>query len=191
MEPINGWNELEETGSFEKIELGGHICVIVGARTEVSKSGNKMLVIAYDFAPEDKQPGYYDAMLAVDRKKDPKAKWRGTYYQGYGTEQSNPYFKAFINRILESNPGYIWSWDEGSLKGKKFCGVFGREEYLNDKGKSKFATKCMYVRAVSEIDNVTIPEDKLLKKTSVPSGGFTPQQAYASHLDIRDDDLPF
>lgn len=49
----------------------------------------------------------------------------------------------------------------------------------------------MYVRAVSEIDNVTIPEDKLLKKTSVPSGGFTPQQAYASHLDIRDDDLPF
>ena len=51
MEPINGWNELEEAGSFEKIELGGHICAIVGARTEVSKSGNKMLVIAYDFAP--------------------------------------------------------------------------------------------------------------------------------------------
>ena len=43
--------------------------------------------------------GYYDAMLAVDRKKDPNAKWRGTYYQGYGTEQSNPYFKAFINQM--------------------------------------------------------------------------------------------
>lgn len=41
-----------------------------------------MLVIAYDFAPEDKQPGYYGAMLAADRKKDPNAKWRGTYYQG-------------------------------------------------------------------------------------------------------------
>ena len=67
MEPINGWNELEEAGSFEKIELGGHICAIVGARTEVSKSGNKMLVIAYDFAPEDKQPGYYGAMLAKTR----------------------------------------------------------------------------------------------------------------------------
>lgn len=69
MEPINGWNELEEAGSFEKIELGGHICAIVGARTEVSKSGNKMLVIAYDFAPEDKQPGYYvQCLQRIERK---------------------------------------------------------------------------------------------------------------------------
>lgn len=194
MEPINGWHEVEEAGSFEKIELGGHICVILDARCEDTRSGNKMLVVAYDFAKEDKQAGYYTAQFEVNKKKDPNVKYRGTYYQGYGTEQSTPYFKAFINRILESNPGYQWDWDEKGLKGKRFCGVFGREEYLNDKGESKFSIKCMQVKDVSDLENVEIPTDKLLDKkpnTHIVQNGFTTQHTYTSTLDISSDDLPF
>lgn len=195
MEPINGWNEIKEAGSFEKVELGGHICVIVNAKNELSRNGNQMLKIAFDFASEDKQAGYYKRMFDEDQKRGNDAKWRGVYIQGHHTEQSNQYFKGFINRILESNPGYMWSWDEKSLIGKKFCGVFGREEYPGDNGKTKFATKCMFVHAVSDIDKVTVPEDKLLvgKATTQvsTSNSFTPLQAYNGNLQIDDDELPF
>lgn len=190
MEPINGWNGIEEAGSFEKIELGGHICVIKGVRDERTKAGGKMLVIAFDFSQNDRQHGYYESLFQSDKKKNADAKWRGTMYQNYGSENSNPYFKSMLGRIMESNTGYQWDWDEKGLKGKLFGGVMGREEYVNDKGESKFATKCMQIRAVQGIEEVPVPEDKLIKKDISHSSGFTLDQA--SHdLQIDDDDLPF
>ena len=112
MEPIYGWDNIEEAGTYKKIELGGHICIIKGARIEKNKSGGQMMVIAYDFAPNDKQPDYFQDMLKSDQKRNPQAKWRGVIYQNFNTEQSNPYFKRLINRIVESNPGYQWDWNE-------------------------------------------------------------------------------
>lgn len=196
MEPINGWNEIDEAGSFESVELGGHICVIKGVRCEMSKGGNHMLVVAFDFAPEDKQAGYYINLLNLNKKKDPNAKFRGTYYQMYGTENSNPHFKAFINRIIESNNGFQWSWDEKSLINKKFCGVFGREEYTNSKGENKFTVKCMYIRNIDELETVEIPTDKLLSKAANTTSSsaitsYTQQQVSNMPFDISDDDLPF
>ncbi|MGX8834330.1 hypothetical protein ACWG0P_08950 [Amedibacillus sp. YH-ame6] len=193
MEPINGWNEIEEAGSFEQIELGGHICVIKGARCEKTKSGNDMIVVAFDFAPEDKQAGYFKNLFEMDKKRDPESKWKGTYYQGLRTEQSTPFFKAFINRIIESNNGYQWSWDESTLVEKKFCGVFGREQYQNSKGDLKFSTKCMQVRAITDLDIVTPPADKLINGTTSRQNDLPSAQNHYSTgaLDISSDDLPF
>lgn len=193
MQPINGWNEIEEAGSFERIELGGHICVIVDARVEQTRSGNEMLVISFDFALNDKQPGYFRNLLAQDRKRNPHAKWResGRIRQGYGTEQSNPFFKRLINRIVENNPGYQWNWDESGLKGKQFGGVFGREEYENDKGETKFSTKCMFVQNVEGIFEAAIPEDKLLTKAEETKAAATSTTQGNAYLSIDDDDLPF
>lgn len=193
MEPINGWNEIEEAGSFTPIELGGHICIIKGARCEKTKAGNDMLVVAFDFAQEDKQAGYFDNLFKIDKKRDPNAKWKGTYYQGYGTETSTPFFKAFINRIIESNAGYQWYWDETSLIGKKFCGVFGREQYSNQKGELKFSTKCMSIRAIDDLDIVTVPNDKLLPEPTFRSEELPSKKNnyYTGDLDISSDDLPF
>lgn len=193
MNPINGWNELQESGIFEQLELGGHICVIKGVRDGVSKSGKPMLTIQFDTAPEDRQPGFYQELYEIDKKNNPNAKWRnsGLINQMHHTD-TDGYFKAFINRILESNPGYQWSWDEKTLVGKKFGGVFGREEYLNDKGESKFAVKCVRVKALDGIENESAPADKLLKKDKTPQSntGFTRDEVYRS-IDINDADLPF
>lgn len=190
MEPINNWHGIEEAGAYEKIELGGHICFIKAARCETTKSGGKMIVIAFDLASDDKQAGFYQNQFDENKKKDANTKWRGTYYQMYGNDVSNPFFKAFINRIMESNPGYQWDWDEKGLVNKRFGGVFGREEYINDKGEYKFTTKCMRIQNLDGILEVVAPEDKVLKKDAKPQGGFTLDQA--SHpLEINDDDLPF
>lgn len=191
MQPIYGWETIEEAGAYKKIELGGHICVIEGARIETTKSGGQMMVIAFDFASNDKQPRYFKDMFESDKKRNPQAKWRGVFYQNFGTEQSNPFFKRLINRIIESNPGYQWNWDEKGLKGKRFGGVFGREEYENDKGESKFSTKCMFVQNVEGIFEAAIPEDKLLTKAEEMRSAATTASQRNIYLSIDDDDLPF
>ena len=38
MNPINGWNELQESGTFEQLKLGGHICVIDRKSTRLNSS---------------------------------------------------------------------------------------------------------------------------------------------------------
>lgn len=192
MQPIYGWETIEEAGTYKKIELGGHICVIEGARIEATKSGGQMMVIAFDFAPNDKQPRYFKDMFESDKKRNPQTKWRGVFYQNFGTEQSNPFFKRLINRIIESNPGYQWDWNESGLKGKRFGGVFGREEYINDKGESKFSIKCMSVQNLDGIFEAEIPEDKLLQKDEpsfVQNG--TKSETSSNILEIDNDDLPF
>lgn len=193
MQPINGWNEIDEAGSFEKIELGGHVCVIVDAHIEQTKSGNEMMVISFDFALEDKQPGYFRNLLDQDRKRDLKAKWResGRIRQGFRTDKSNPFFKRLINRIVESNPGYQWDWDEHGLKGKRFGGVFGREEYETDKGEVKMAIKCMSIQNVDGIFDAAIPEDKVLFRTEDPKTAPTGTTHTNDYLSIDDEELPF
>lgn len=196
MEPINGWNDIKEVGEYEPIELGGHICIIKGARCETTKTNKKMLVLAFDFAQGDKQAGYFQNQFDMDKKKNPNAKWRGTFYQMYGTieDLSTAYFKAMILKICESNPGYQWYWDETSLIGKQFGGVFGREEYINDKNENKFSTKCMMIREVNGIENALVPQDKLLPASTLHkdtqntnSNDFNQYNT----LDIASDDLPF
>lgn len=191
MQPIYGWETIEEAGTYKKIELGGHICIIEGVKIEPTKKGGQMMVIAYDFAPNDKQPRYFKEQHEADKKRNPQAKWRGVFYQNFGTEQSNPYFKRLINRIMQSNPGYQWDWNEAGLRGKRFGGVFGRKEYTNEKGESKFSIKCMGVENLEGIFEVDIPKDKLLQKEDEPMQSSVETKTAGGYFDIDNDDLPF
>ena len=75
-----------------------------------------------------------------------------------------------IENIEKSNPGYNFvnsGFDEKTLVGKLFGGVFGREQYKAQDGSLKFTTKCRSIRTVDAVRNgVNIPEDKLLKTES-------------------------
>lgn len=159
------WEEVEAfTGDFEQIELGGHICKIINAKTEKSKSGSDMLVICFDIA-DGKNKDFYRRQF--DRKnKNGDAKWQGIYRQ-LVDGNSVKFFKGIITSIEKSNGGYTWNWDESTLKGKIFGGVFGQEEYVNQQGEVKLATKLMFIRSVDAIKKgVEIPEVKKLNNAS-------------------------
>ena len=51
--------------------------------------------------------------------------------------------KSFITSVENSNPNFTYDWNKevDQLKGKKVGLVFGLEEYQNDKGETKTATK--------------------------------------------------
>lgn len=189
MNKPQGYDEAQAyTGDFEQLELGGHICKIVGVKLEYTQNTNaEVLVILFDII-EGKQTGYYQKRYDEARKNNTQAKWQGVYRQ-FTQGNSTPYFKGLIENIEKSNPGYNFmntGFNEQTLIGKLFGGVFGREQYKTQDGKLKFATKCRSIRTVEAIRNgVDIPEDKLLE-TEEQNNYFN-----TDNYNSTTDDLPF
>jgi hypothetical protein len=146
------WDKTEAfTGEFKNITPGGHICKIVDAYESTTQSGKAQLIIEFDIAAGEFKD-FYKEQHERRLTANAEAKWQGIYRQLTGGEigQTNPYFKGVITAIEESNKGYKWNWDEKTLVGKLFGGVFGQEEYETDKG-IKLATKCFWIRSVEAV----------------------------------------
>lgn len=159
--------------SFESLKPGGHICKIMNVEETKTKNGGKdMIVIYLDTDVTDIQPNFYSNSYRNDKRESKKwnnnAICRQLVLDADGF--TNRGFKSFIDCVEGSNSGFKVVWGENftkCLKGKLVGGVFGREEYLNNNGESKFAVKFQNFRTVKQIkDGVEIPKDKLLN----PSG---------------------
>lgn len=180
MRKYNGYEQAEAyTGEYEKLEPGGYICKILKVQAEDKEYGT-LLRIAFDIA-EGEYAGFYKRKFENKKQSDPEAKWPGMYYQTVKADDLK-YFKGFMVAIEESNPGYKWNWDENTLKGKLFGGVFGEEEFEKSDGAIGTTVKCRFIRSVNAIreGKFIIPEIKRLSTTS------------QNNLTVEDDDeLPF
>jgi hypothetical protein len=158
-----GYDEAEIiTGDFKKITLGGHVCQIKNARIEATTTGKEVLVIQFDIANGD-CANFYTEDYQRRFLTNPDAKYHGVYRQ-LTEGNSVKFFKGLLTAIENSNEGYKWNWDEKTLKGKFFGGVFGEEQYLNSKGEAKMSTKCRFIRSVEQVlAGVKVPEPKMLK----------------------------
>ena len=97
-------------------------------------------------------------------------------------------FKTFIYHIESSNTGYKWDWNESSLIGKYFGGVFGEKEYEVD-GNSGFYTAIRYTTGIDGLENAQIPKPIMLNRTNQDNRTDT---ANSSTLDWGSDEvLPF
>lgn len=235
MRKFDDYNEVKENNfDRERLELGGHICKIQKAYVKEFQGKEtpekfEILFIEYDIAAPDEQDGYYKRRYAEDAKKDAmNAKWKGVYKvsvpKGDGSEndeKSKVNFKTFITCVEKSNNGYDWqkaNWEESTLVGKLFGGVFGIEEFQNITGETAYTVKCRFVRSVDSIkeewkkieagEEIKKPKVKCVDKTLMEyedwlakrkaereaerEGNTFPE---ASNPDIKpidsDDDLPF
>lgn len=184
-------NNYENTAVFgEELELGGHVCKIIKVQETTSKSGKDMIVISLDIA-EGKQAGYYADKYRSDTRTEKK--WGCVVYQLVHDQDGNTNrgLKTFHTAVEESNPGFQVVWGDGyadCFTGKLIGGVFGKEEYVKQNGKTGFATKCMFFRSVETIrKGVDIPDTKYLDDTQKPRTNLS-----AADIDIlSDEDLPF
>ena len=191
----NDFEQVQGFTGFQALEAGGHICKIMNVEETKSKAGRDMVVIYLDTDRTDKQPSYFSEAYKND-KREPK-KWnnnaivRQLVLDAEGA--TNRGFKTFINMVEKSNNGFKVAWGEhfaDCFKGKLVGALFGREEYLDNAGVSKFATKFQVFRTVEEIKKgVDVPKDKLLNPSGNNSvGGFN----YEEDLTIvNDSDMPF
>ena len=53
-------------GDFTPVELGGHKLVIKQVSEKKSKNNKDMIVVLFDFAQDDIQPGYFSKQFADD-----------------------------------------------------------------------------------------------------------------------------
>jgi len=162
-----------------KLEPGGYICRIRGAMEETSQNGYLMLVVAFDIA-EGENAGFYDAIHREKIKSNLTAKWPGLYRQGIENKDGtcSQYFKGMISAIEKSNPGYEFDWNEKTLTGKLFGGVFGEEEWIDQQGQVRTTTKLRWIRSVQAIrdGDFEVPAVKKLPKTGdtyARKSGFT------------------
>lgn len=168
MRKFDDYNEVKENNfDREKLELGGHICKIKNAYVKEFQGKEtpekfEFLYIEFDIAAPDEQEGFYQRKFAEDARKDAtNAKWKGIYKlsvpKSDGSEnddRSKVTFKTFITSVEKSNSGYDWqksNWDEKTLVGKKFGGVFGIKEFENLTGEIAYNVECRFIRSVDAI----------------------------------------
>ncbi len=188
------FQEVQGFTGFQALEAGGHICKIMKVEETKSKAGRDMVVIYLDTDKSDSQPNYYSNAYKNDTRAEKKwnnnAIVRQLVLDAEGA--TNRGFKTFIDMVEKSNNGFKVAWGEhfaDCFKGKLVGALFGREEYLDNAGVSKFATKFQVFRTVEEIKKgVDVPKDKLLNPGSNNSTG-----GYGEDLIPVDDgsELPF
>ena len=231
MRKFDDYNEVKENNfDREKLKLGGHICKITKAYVQEYQAKEtpqkfEILHIEFDIASPDEQDGFYKRRYAEDAKQDAmKAKWKGVHKVSVpkndgseNDEKTKVNFKTFITSVEKSNEGYDWQksdWNENTLVGKLFGGVFGIEEFQNMTGETVYTVKCRFVRSVDAIkeewkkieqgieikkpkvkclDKTLMEyEDWLAKRKAEREGNTFPE---ASNSDIKpiddSDDLPF
>ena len=182
MKKFSNYNEVEVNDFVvqEKIEVGGHYCKIINVEIQNIHGKTKdfdIMVVKFDTDDNDKKPQFYAKRYKNDTTADAmKAKWKGNYKVfiplddgSEADEKTKQAFKSFITSIEKSNPGYSWEkadWDEKTLIGKKFIGVFGVREFEAPDGRLVNFTECRFVRSTeNDPEVIQIPKVKLLDGT--------------------------
>lgn len=175
---IGNWVEVEESKPSSMLDPGGYVCRITAVEDVPSR---EYLWVVYDVA-EGPEAGKYAGMGPADD-------WRHRFTRSY-KETAKGMFKAFLNRLEESNRGFsVAEWtkrcDERELVGLEVGLVFQKEQYTNDKGEDKERTVVVGVEAARDIRNgdYRLPEPKDRRTAAPPARGGEPKDLY--------DDVPF
>ena len=165
------YDEITINESYEKISLGGHRGIIKNIIEYTSAiSGNTSLKVEVDTSADDKQPNYFQKQFDENTNMDKKWSNSGTKYVSLKQDENCiKMLKSFITSVEKSNNcQFDWNKDWDQLKGKKVGLVFGLEEYQNDKGETKTSIKLTQFRSIDKVDNVRIPNVRLLNGSYMP-----------------------
>ena len=179
-----------KTGSvFDQLPKGAYVIKISGTKVEANKSGEgEHIKIMFDIAEGEYKDFYkkqYEAMTGEDKH------WP---YDGVhnlpAPDDSSPQwminsFGTFVAALEDSNEGYHWNWEEGTLKGKlvgaKFRNV--QSEYngkVYDHVKPKWFIKA---QAVRDGKFGKLPNDVLIEKK--------PAADFVNVPEVGPEEIPF
>lgn len=197
MQKPNGYDEAKAQGEFTPVELGGHYLVIKQVAEKMNKNNQPMIVVLFDFAQNDKQPGYFMEQYKNDTREDKKWPNQATQYINvYDSEgKTTRNFKTFTTCVEHSNTGFTTQWGDNfcqQFKDKKIGGVFGEQmDFYNGEEKKKRVMRWFVSSdkvadaAVPEIsETAAYKESKNNQMVSAPDG-------FMNIPDGIDEQLPF
>ncbi len=195
MQKPNGYDNVQASGEFIPVELGGHHAVIKQVSETQSRNGQPMIVVLFDFDSTDQQPDHFKIQFTNDDRPEKKWPFAGSKYilvnDYVDKTKTSRNFKTFCTCVEKSNNySIVWGSADwaGQFKGKKIGVVFGEEESEYD---GKVTMKrlprwfCTYDTALT----ANVPSAKLLKKqpalVAAASDGFINVPSDA------DEEIPF
>lgn len=194
MNKIGNWENVKAAAEYVALPAGGYAVEIKNAKVKKYENDNgsfERFEIALDIMDGEFKDYYandYRSQTGEDKK------WKGVLRlylpKEDGSEKdewTKSLFKATIEAIEDSNPGYHWDWDESKLRGKKVGCLFRLEEweYKGKTGKKAQAFKFIDINRIKS-GKFRIPKEKLLNN----SEAGTPTPA-ADFKDIPDENIPF
>lgn len=175
------------SGGREILPAGGYVCKILKAEVQTYEWGNK-LVLSFDIS-EGEQKDFFK--IDYNNQPDDRKKWRGVWRinlpSGDGSQQ-DVWKQNAINNLAaclqDSNPGYVWDWDETKLKGKAL-GILFREFEWEMEDRSGVSTEAY---SCTDVDSVRAGKFKIGKRRELKHKATAP--AVADPV-VDDSDLPF
>lgn len=165
MQRPNGYDEVKVGGGYIPPQVGGHKMTIKQVVETQSKAGKSMIVVLFDFAPDDVQPGFFADEFAKDIRPEKKWPHAGTAYilsediDGRCSKK----LKSFITCFESSNNCEALWGDKfaAQFKGKKIGGVFGEVENEYN-GKISMRHELRWFCSLDRVDGATVPDPKYL-----------------------------
>lgn len=194
MKPFADYETTQAAGEFEKLPKGAYEVKIEQAKvtTYTGKDGSvfEKLEIAFDI-DKGEYAGYYRRNLESQQQEDKK--WKGVLRiyvpKDDGSEKdqwTKRKFKAIIQAIEDSNPGYHWDWNESGLKGKIVGCIFQWKEWAMNGKSGWFANPYNFIDVAKvRSGEFKLPDDKPLPKDQKPV------DLNISAEDDSEEDLPF
>lgn len=194
MQKPNSFDEVQAGGEYTPIEVGGHHAVIVSVKEQKSSTGKDMIVVALDFAKNDKQPGYFKQQFDNDARDEKKWPYQGVQYivTEDGTGKCSKSFKGFITAFERSN-NITTNWGDkftAQFKNKKIGVVYGEvEEEYNGEVKARRRIRWFCEDAKVEVQKV--PDKKYLNNTVAAAPAPRSSNDFMNVPDGVDDEIPF
>ena len=192
----NNYDNVQATGDFTPIILGGHHLIIKKVEEQKNRNDGDMIVVAFDMAPGDSQPAYFAKEFVNDIRPDKKWPRNGRQYINVLDSDGNTSrsFKSFINGVEKSNSGFVTQWGDGfaaQFKGKRIGGVFGEVENEYN-GKTSMRHELRWFCADDKADTASIPNPKYLSNSQKTSGVTAKEvDGFLSIPEGVDEEVPF
>ena len=170
MQRIENWETVEAKGmeDFKALPIGAYECIIRKAEVYTnSKTGKESFKVEVDIA-NGEYKGYFQKRF--DNNNNSTKTWDNNSTRYLAFEGDNTaYFKGFITCVENSNPGYIWDWDETKLTGKRVCGVYQYEEYEKQDGSHAVKVRLSKFRS---LDKMKESNDNLNHSVRLLNGSY-------------------
>lgn len=197
MQKPNGYDEVQASGDFTPIELGGHYCVIKQVQEVKSESGKDMIVVVLDFCNPDKQKGYFSERFENDTRTPKKWPYQGVVrilvYDFMDQTKASKNFKTFCTSFERSNNVAIqWGGNDWAKQfaGKYIGAVYGEEENEYD-GKITMRHVVRWFCSFDSVESASIPQPKLLKTRTSTTGSSGTSTDFMTVPETASDVIPF
>jgi len=203
MQKPHGYEEAQVMGEYTPVELGGHYATVLQVTETQSSTGKDMIVVVFDLAKQDKQPGRFRAQFDNDDRNDKKWPYAGTMYimvnDYQDASKTSRNFKTFCTAVEHSNNMQIaWGGNDWAkqFKGKKVGVVYGEVE-TEYNGEVKMRRNPRWFCSWDKVADTQVPNPKYLNGSgpAAPASESAPAQAspdgFLNVPEGADDEIPF